>query len=307
MEKAGEILKKEEGVNLQTMTNREKAVLVGALRDTYSLTELFVYLKLSKSSYFYQVKAIQKEDKYADLRKDICKEFEKANSSYGYRRICIALKNLGKCVSEKVVRRIMKQESLVVPYVRKRKYNSYLGEISPAVENVIQRDFHADAPNQKWLTDITEFNIPAGKVYLVPMIDCFDGMAVAWSIGTSPNAKLCNSMLDKAISQLGDERPIVHSDRGGHFRWPGWISRMKKANLTRSMSKKGCSPDNAACEGFFGRLKNEMFYGRKWEGISIETFIDLLDNYIHWYNEERIKLSLGGLSPVQFRQAFSLI
>jgi transposase InsO family protein len=135
------------------------------------------------------------------------------------------------------------------------------------VPNLVARDFHAEKPNEKWLTDITEFSLPAGKVYLSPIIDCFDGLAVTWSIGTSPNAKLVNSMLDAAISQLRpEERPILHSDRGGHYRWPGWIRRMEEAGLTRSMSKKGCSPDNAACEGFFGRLKNEMFYGVSWEG-----------------------------------------
>ena len=131
-----------------------------------------------------------------------------------------------------------------------------------AAPNLINRNFHAEKPNEKWLTDITEFRLPAGKVYLSPIIDCFDGMAVTWTIGTSPNARLVNSMLDAAISGLREgERPVLHSDRGGHYRWPGWIQRMRMAGLRRSMSAKGCSPDNAACEGFFGRLKNEMFYG----------------------------------------------
>ena len=131
------------------------------------------------------------------------------------------------------------------------------------MKNIVNRDFHAVIPNEKWLTDITEFNISAGKVYLSPIIDCFDGMAVSWTIGTSPCAELVNAMLDSAISILGEkEHPIIHSDCGGHYRWPGWIERMNNATLTRPMSKKGCSPDNAACEGFFGRLKNEMFYGR---------------------------------------------
>ena len=126
----------------------------------------------------------------------------------------------------------------------------------------MKRNFHASKPNQKWLTDITEFIIPSGKIYLSPIIDCFDGMVVSWTIGRSPSAELVNTMLDIAISKLKpEERPIVHSDRGSHYRWPGWIKRMKNAKLKRSMSKKGYSPDNSACEGFFGRLKNEMFYG----------------------------------------------
>ena len=165
--------------------------------------------------------------------------------------------------SEKVIRRLMKEENLAVRCVKQRKYSSYAGEISPEVANIVNRDFHAEAPNTKWLTDITEFSISAGKIYLSPITDCFDGLAVSWSIGTSPSADLVNGMLDEAISLLKEnEHPIIHSDRGAHYRWPGWIQRMDAAWLTRSMSKKGCSPDNSACEGFFGRLKNEMFYDR---------------------------------------------
>ena len=173
---------------------------------------------------------------------------------------------------------------------------------------MINRNFHAEKPNEKWLTDITEFSIPAGKVYLSPLIDCFDGMPVSWTIGTSPDSALVNTMLDNAISTLSEnEKPLVHSDRGCHYRWPGWIERMEKAGLTRSMSKKGCSPDNSACEGFFGRLKNEMFYGHSWKGTSIHDFIETVDQYIHWYAEKRIKMSLGGLSPLDYRRKLGLV
>jgi putative transposase len=212
----------------------------------------------------------------------------------------------GVPVSEKIVRRIMAEENLIVSGKNRRRYSSYAGEITAAVENVIARDFHADAPNEKWLTDITEFQIPAGKVYLSPMIDCYDGMVVSWTIGTSPDAELVNTMLDTAIDSLPDgSHPIVHSDRGSHYRWPGWISRMEQARLTRSMSNKGCSPDNTACEGFFGRLKNEMYYDRPWSEVSIQEFIDLVDQYIGWYNQTRIKLSLGGLSPDEYRRSLN--
>src|SRR5690625_4884340 len=117
----------------------------------------------------------------------------------------------------------MREEGLVVIGRKRRKYNSYKGEISPPAPNIIARNFHADAPNVKWLTDITEFRIPAGKVYLSPIIDCFDGLVVSWSIGTNPNAHMVNTMLDHAVSTLEpDERPVLHTDRGGHYRWPGW-------------------------------------------------------------------------------------
>ena len=206
-------------------------------------------------------------------------------------------------ISEKVVQRLMKQESLVVAKPKRRRYASYLGEISPAPENIINRDFQAAARNEKWLTDITEFQIPAGKVYLSPIIDCFDGMVVSWTIGTSPDAELVNTMLDAAIGTVAEttDRPVVHSDRGGHYRWPGWLSRLSEANLTRSMSRKACSPDSAACEGFFGRLKTELFYPRDWQATTIEQFIDVVDSYIRWYNEKRIKISLGSLSPIEYR------
>jgi transposase InsO family protein len=124
------------------------------------------------------------------------------------------------------------------------------------------------------------------------MIDCFDGMVVSWSIGTRPDADLVNTMLDAAIETVsaGRDRPVVHSDRGGHYRWPGWLSRIEEAKLIRSMSRKACSPDNAACEGFFGRLKNELFYSRDWLNTTIDEFVSTLDSYIRWYNEARIKI-----------------
>ena len=145
----------------------------------------------------------------------------------------------------------------------------------------LQRWPIAYKPNQKWLTDIMEFALPDGKVYLSPVIDCYDGLVVAYGIGTSPSAELANSMLRKAIATLQPgEHPIIHSDRGSHYRWPGWIELTEAAGLVRSMSKKGCPPDNSACEGFFGRLKNEMFYCRTWVNVSSNEFIKILGEYL---------------------------
>lgn len=307
LEKAAEIIKKDQGVSLNTLTNREKAIVIDALRDKYSLKELLAVFKMAKSSYCYQEAAMRAPDKYADLRPQIHEAFDESRKTYGYRRIHSVLKSNNTKVSEKVIRNLMKEENLVVYTKKKRKYNSYKGEITPAVENVIDRDFHADLPNEKWLTDITEFHIPDGKIYLSPVIDCFDGLPVSWTIGVSPDSELANTMLDCAISTLKpDEHPVVHSDRGCHYRWPGWIERMEAAGLIRSMSKKGCSPDNSACEGFFGRVKNEMFYNNTWDNVSVDEFIDILDNYLHWYAEKRIKMSLGGMSPIQYRQSLGL-
>ena len=305
-EKAAEIIKKNQGISIQTLSNCEKAIIINALRDSYQLNVLLKILNMAKSSYCYQVISLN-TDKYADLRTKVKDTFCEASKRYGYRRIHSIIKSAGTTVSEKVIRRIMKEENLVVPNIKRKKYSSYKGEISPEVENIIKRDFHADMPNSKWLTDITEFHIPAGKVYLSPIIDCFDGLPVSWTIGTSPNAELVNTMLDTAVSNLrADEKPIVHSDRVCHYRWPGWIERMNMTGLIRSMSKIGCSPDNSACEGFFGRLKNEMFYGYSWTGVTIDQFIDQLDKYIKWYAEKRIKLSLGGMSPLDYRRSLGL-
>ena len=308
LEKAAELIKKDQGVSLETLTNREKAIVIDALRDKYRLKELLEVFHMAKSSYCYQAAALRAPDKYDSVTEKIRKVFNESQKRYGYRRVNATLKKDGLKISDKVVRRIMKQEKMLVHCKKRRKFNSYQGEITPAVENIIKRDFHADAPNKKWLTDITEFHIPAGKIYLSPMIDCFDGLPVSWTIGTSPDAELVNTMLDLAIAQLKDgEHPIVHTDRGAHYRWPGWIERMNAANLTRSMSKKGCSPDNSACEGFFGRLKNEMFYGRSWNDVSIEAFIDILDEYMRWYAKDRIKMSLGGMSPLEYRKSLGII
>lgn len=303
LNKANELIKKENGISHQALTNHEKTILIDALLVTYKLKELLATLELARSSYFYHRARNKLPDKYASMRALISEIFYSNNQCYGYRRIQVGITQRGSRLSEKVIRRLMSQEHLIAhSSSKRRRYSSYYGEISPAAENIIDRDFRASVPNEKWLTDISEFQIPAGKIYLSPIIDCFDGLIVSWSLGTRPNAELVNTMLDKAISTLGDsQRPIVHSDRGAHYRWPGWLERIERANLIRSMSRKGCSPDNAACEGFFGRLKTEFFYPRDWREASLDYLMKQLDEYIQWYNQKRIKLSLGAKSPVEYR------
>ena len=302
------VLKKDPDIDQSSLSNREKAVIIDVLKNRYSLPLLLQKMQISKSSYYYQEHSMLKVDKYAIIRNRIKELFIENSGRYGYRRIHALLRREDIIISEKIVRRIMKEEQLVVKIKRTRKYNSYQGEISPAVDNIINRVFSANKPNEKWLTDITEFAIPAGKVYLSPIVDCFDGLLVTWTIGTSPDAMLVNSMLENATKALlPEEKPIVHSDRGVHYRWPGWISIMESNGLTRSMSKKGCSPDNSACEGVFGRIKNEMFYNSDWSGVNISEFINILNNYLHWYNEKRIKKSLGYLSPIEYRHSLGFV
>lgn len=306
--KANETLKKGLGVDLQLLSNREKTLLVDALKEHYAVAELLVQLNLARSSYFYHRSRAKVADKYQAVRQTMNDIFEVNHRCYGYRRLQASLSRQRLTISEKVVQRLMKQENLIVAKPKRRRYGSYAGEIGPAPDNLINRNFHAAAPNEKWLTDITEFQIPAGKVYLSPIIDCFDGLVISWTIGTHPDAQLVNTMLEAAIETVSnaDNRPVVHSDRGAHYRWPGWLTRISDAQMIRSMSRKGCSPDNAACEGFFGRLKTELFYPRDWRTTSIEQFIQVLDSYIRWYNEKRIKLSLGSLSPIEYREKLGL-
>jgi putative transposase len=308
LKKANEIIKKEMGVDRQLLSNREKTQLVDALRQAYTLAELLDELGLPRSSYFYHRARLDVADKYVEVRRTMTDIFQRNHRCYGYRRMRASLTRHQLSISEKVVQRLMKQECLVAVMSKRRRYGSYLGEISPAPANLLERDFSAAAPNEKWLTDITEFQIPAGRIYLSPMIDCFDGMVVSWSIGTRPDADLVNTMLDAAIETVTgtNDRPVVHSDRGAHYRWPGWLSRIADAKLVRSMSRKGYSPDNAACEGFFGRLKNELFYPREWMSTTLEEFVEALDSYIRWYNEKRIKFSLGFRSPVEHRQSLGI-
>ncbi len=307
LEAAAEIIKKDPGVDFKDLSNREKTVLIDALKNEHPLKALLNGLGLSRSSYYYQLWAMRLEGKYKALKSHIVELFDVNNRCYGYRRIHGLLAQEGMKVSGKVVRMLMEEACLVAQPKRKRKYSSYQGEITPAPENLLERNFHADAPHEKWLTDITEFHIPAGKAYLSPVVDCFDGMLVSWTVSTRPDAELVNTMLDMATGTLNDgECPIIHSDRGCHHRWPGWLERIEKAALVRSMSKKGCSPDNAACEGLFGRIKNEMFYNRTRIGVTMDSFTETLDTYLHWYNTKRIKMSLGGMSPVQYRLSMGL-
>ena len=299
-----ELLGKGQGAEPRMLTNREKTILADSLRPAHKLKDLLEAVGLAKGSHRYQMAAMARPDKYADLRIRICEIFHDSRGRYGYRRIHSVLRAEGITVSEKVVSRIMAEEDLRACRPKKRRYSSYKGEISDAPENLVKRNFHADAPNVIWLTDITEFSIPAGKVYLSSIVDCFDGKVVASTMSTSPNAELVNTMLDDAAATLRDgEHPIGHNDRGCHYRWPGWIERCGRYGITRSMSRKGCSPDNSAMEGFFGRLKVEFFYGRDWKGWSIERFMEALGDYINWYNEKRVKVSLGGLSPSQYRRS----
>lgn len=292
LKKANEELKKEIGANYEYLSNKEKTIVVSALSKEYKISELLSVINLKKSTYYYEKKLIDYE-KYADIKQKITDIFNNNYRCYGYRRIKAALRffyNIN--ISEKVVRRLMKELDLVVYKKKTRKFSSYKGEISPENPNLLNRDFKASKPHEKLLTDITEFALKDGKVYLSPLIDCYDGKPITYTIGMAPTSDLTNTMLIKAHEIIKDNNCIIHSDRGFHYRLKSWIDLMNDFGYTQSMSKKGCTADNSMCEGFFGTIKNEFFYPNDWRDITCEEFMLMLDDFLQWFTNDRIKLKL---------------
>ena len=313
-----EMVKKDPGAEPGLPTNAEKAAMVTALRPRWKLCEVPPVAGMAKSSYEYARSAQAKGETegHASARKAVIEAFEAGGGTYGHRRVCAQVNadaGDGAAIGEWTVRSIMEEENLVAcASKKKRRYSSYEGEISEAPENPLRdergrRRFHADKPNELWITDAAEFRIPAGKAYLSPIVDCFDGMPLSWSISTSPDAEMASSSLLGACKWLGEgDHPKIHSDRGRHYRRPGWIRICDENGLVRSMSRKGCSPDDARCEGFFGRLKIEFFHGCDWTGVTLEEFMDILDAYLRWYRDVRIKGDLDYRSPMQYRRDLGL-
>lgn len=311
-----EILKKDPGADLSALTAAERAALAASLRGRFGLPAALSALSLPRSTFYDRMAAASAPDPYAALRPLVRAAFEASGGAYGYRRVRAELargpgepqrargaRELDPArpvrVSEKVVRRIMSEEGLAPRRGRAARYSSYRGEEGRAcAPNLLLvdasrdlHDFSAAAPGEALVTDITEFRLPDDprKVYLSPAIDLFDGDVVAFSVGTSPSKALVARMLAGAVAATGGGF-LLHSDRGWHYRTPDWVRACEEAGVGRSMSRKGHSPDNAACEGFFGRLKEEFFRGRDWRGVGAEAFAAELSEWIAWYREGRLKL-----------------
>ena len=260
--------------------------------------------KLSRSTFYYQAKIQQGSDKYATLKAQIREVYERHKGCYGYRRITAELRNAGSGVNHKTVQRLMQLLGLK-SLVRPKKYRSYRREINANVPNVLDRQFRADQPNQKWVTDVTEFNVRGDKLYLSPVMDLYNGEIVAYETQRTPQLPLVSNMLKKALSKLGDRQtPLLHSDQGWQYHMPAYRRQLAEHGLTQSMSRKGNCLDNASMESFFGTLKSEFFYLNKFD--SVELLDAGLRKYIHYYNHERIKTRLKGLSPVQYRTQCSV-
>lgn len=293
--------------------------MVEALRAECSLCEVLPVAGMAKSSYEYARRAQAKgeTEEHAAARKAAIGASGASGGTYGYRRIyaqASADAGDGAAIGEWTVRDIMRDEGLVACAARKkRRYSSYEGEISEAPENLLRDErgrhrFHADEPNELWITDVAEFRIPAGKACLSPIVDCFDGMPLSWPVSTSPDVGMSSPPLPGACRWLGEgDHPKIHSDRGCPCRWPGWIRICDENGLARSMPGKGCSPGSARCEGFFGRLKIEFFHGCDWTGAALEKFTDMLDAYLRWYRDVRTKGDLDCRSPMQYRRDLGLL
>lgn len=184
--------------------------------------------------------------------------------------------------------------------IRVKKYRAYKGSLGHVAPNVLEHDFKASRPNEKWVTDVTEFNVRGQKFYLSPIMDLYNGEIVAYETAERPLFNMVGSMLRKAFMRLNDdEKPILHSDQGWQYQMPDYRRHLNEQAVTQSMSRKGNCLDNAAMEGFFGTLKAEFYYVNNFN--SIDELKAGINDYIRYYNHERIKLKLGGLSPVDFR------
>jgi transposase InsO family protein len=244
-------------------------------------------------------------DKHQETKAEITQIFKENKGCYGYRRITAELHNRGYKINHKLVQKLMKQCGLKCE-VRKKKYRSYKGEIGKIAPNVLARDFKSTEPKKKLVTDVTEFAVGSEKVYLSPILDLYNGEILAYDLSIRPTFSQTSRMLDAVFSVLTDySEVILHSDQGWQYQMKQYQQRLKEKGIVQSMSRKGNCLDNAVIENFFGILKSEMYYKHKFSSVS--ELMKAIDEYIYYYNNNRIKLKLKGLSPVQYRTQSQMI
>ena len=216
----------------------------------------------------------------------------------GYRQVALALRNeQGLCISGKTVLRLMREEGLSCK-IRRRKYNSYRGEQGEVAGNVLDRDFRADGPMEKLVTDVTEFHQPWGRAYLSPVMDLYNNEIVAWSVTERPNMALVNEMMAMLEPRLTGPA-LLHSDQGWQYQQKSYQLKLASLGIEQSMSRKATCLDNACMEGFFGHMKDEFYRGRRFD--SFGSFKAELDEYIVYWNTRRYQVRLKGMTPVQYR------
>lgn len=277
-----------------------KVHAVVALKAQYRLPVLLEIAQLARSTFFYHQARLSRPDVHATLKVAIQRIFTQAQGRYGHRRIHARLRTEEWRITKKTVWKLMRQLGLICQVRRRRRYHAFKGEVGTMAPNLLGRDFCATAPNQKWVTDVTEFRVGDQKVYLAPVMDLFDRQVIAYTVGVSPTLALTNHALRDALATLPEgQTPLVHSDQGFQYQHASWHTLLARAGATPSMSRKGNCLDNAVMENFFGHLKEELFHHVRF--LSTGALATALHEYIHWYNNERISTKLKGLSPVQYR------
>ncbi|TDO50423.1 putative transposase [Kribbella sp. VKM Ac-2571] len=275
-----------------------------ALKAEHRLDVLLEVSGLARSTFFYHQNRLAQPDPRAELKAAIRDVFENNHRRYGHRRVHAVLTGQGWQVAKKTVLKLMRRLGLDCPVRRKKRYNSYRGEAGRTAPNLLNRDFTATAPNQKWVTDVTEFRVGDHKLYLSPVMDLFDHQIIAYTIGNSPNLDLTNNSLRDALATLDPslepgQAPLVHSDQGFQYQHPSWQRLLASAGATQSMSRKANCYDNAVIENWFGHLKEELFNHTRY--ASVDALAEALHEYVGWYNNHRISTQLEGLSPVHYR------
>lgn len=254
---------------------------------------------MARSTFYYLINQMRKPDKYSYIKDQIKEIFHSNKGRYGYRRITLELKNRSIFLNHKTVLRLMNSEGIKCQ-VRIKKYRSYKGNNGSIASNILSRNFKSAVPNAKWATDITEFSMFGQKRYLSPIMDLYNGEIISYTISERPNLEMVINMLKQALIIKDKEQPLIlHSDQGWHYQHAHYQKLLLDNSIIQSMSRKGNCLDNASMENFFGLLKSELLYLQKFN--SINEFEEELKNYIYYYNNERIKVKLKGLSPVMFR------
>ena len=256
-------------------------------------------LELPESTYYrYAGGKNPKPDRWADVRPLLHEVFSRTPNGMGYRQIAMALRaEQGLFISGKTVLKLMREEGLSCR-IRRKRYNSYRGEEGKVAKNVLARDFTAEGPMEKLVTDVTEFKVAGAKAYLSPVMDLYNNEIVAWSISRSPNIAQTMEMLDR-LEPLLRGPVLLHSDQGWQYRQKSFQKRLEGLGIIQSMSRKATCLDNACMEGFFGHLKDEFYRGRRFD--SFESFKEQLDSYIVYWNTCRYQTRLKGMAPVQYR------
>ena len=271
-----------------------------ALKADFPLPVLFQITGLARSTFFYHQARLLAPDPLEALKAELMDIFERNHGRYGHRRIHTELVKQGWTIAKKTVLKLMRAMRLVCKVRRKKRYSSYRGDQGKVAPNVLNREFEADGPNRKWVTDVTEFRVGDRKLYLSPVMDLFDRQIISHTISSSPNLELTNASLRQALSCLEPgQQPLVHSDQGFQYQHASWRALLEGAGAVQSMSRKANCYDNAVMENFFGHLKEELFHRVRF--LNSDALTLALNEYIRWYNNERISTKLKGLSPVQYR------